>query len=337
MNKVLIQADANSKMGVGHVMRCVALAQYLKEQNVYVRFLSEIENPNLAQYLKDQKFDIHLIPYGSVGGDQKFELLLKEIVDGFDWVISDYYRFGEIHHKKISEMNVKLLVISDAPPYSKYADLVLNHALQESSSSRRLLLGTQYALIRQELIETQKDKKRGSQNLLVTLGGGLHSAVLEKIIKSIHLITQFKLKVKIISGFSPELKNMDIRRATHEIEYSTNPLEIHKLYDWADLSISAGGGTSWELCFFGIVGLIGILAENQIPIVQQLNQNGVFKSVGWYRDQSETSLARELNKFLSDAALIPQMRSRAQGLVDGKGPQRIFEAMKKVQRVKLKT
>ena len=336
MKKVLFRADANSKIGVGHVMRCVALAQYLASQNVLVRFLTVTDSERLSQYLSSQKFETRVIN-STPKNDENVQIILKELRQGFDWVILDSYDFGENHHRKISEANIRLLVLEDNPPYSQCADLVLNHALQdnEESSDSRFLFGTHYALIRQELIQAEKRGEKGQQNIIITLGGAAFPDLYKKIIRSIGLITEFKLKIKLLHGFSIDSEVVPIDFADHQIEYCEPTPDVGSIFNWADLSISAAGGTSWELCFFGVVGIVGLVADNQVQIARNLDRKGIFKSVGSYQDCSEQKLADELKRLLSNPALVKSMRSKARELVDGKGPERIFQAMQNRERLKM--
>ena len=331
MKKVLFRADANSKMGVGHVMRSVALAQYLTRQNIQVRFLTITESDAIRGYLKNQKFETVFLEIKD--SEESFKDILNQLNQGFDWLVLDNYNFAERHHKKAKETNVRLMVISDTPPYSQSADLVLNHALQDRnfrSSDARYLFGTQYALIRQELTTSAKRERKGKQNLLVTLGGGSFPDLLEKIIRALNLFVDLNLNVKVLYGFSVDQKSIQIE-THHKIDFLSQSLEIREYLDWADLCISAAGGTSWELCFFGVTGIIGVVADNQANIARNLDQQGIFKSVGNYRNCSEVNLAAELKKLLTNESLIDQMRSRARKLVDGKGPERIFQAMCKAE------
>ncbi len=335
MKKVLIRADASPSIGFGHVMRSVALAQYLSHQHIDVQFLTVTNDKYLSAYLKKQNFKTRFISHLPKNSDENVKMILDELNDDFDWLILDSYEFKEKDHQKILQTNTHLLVLQDNPPYSQCADLVLNHALQEKDEliNGRFLFGTKYALIRQELFQNVVRGKKRNRNILVTLGGGVFPELYKKIICSINLIPDFKLQVKILRG-SVDTEEIQTN-SYHQIEILTPTLEMSPILNWADVSISASGGTSWELCFFGVIGIIGIVADNQIQIARNLDQHGIFKSIGKYQDCSEEMLAKELKKLLSNLDLIEQMRSKARELVDGKGPERIFQAMQNTERTKM--
>jgi len=329
INRVLIRADSSSQLGAGHVMRSVALAQYLSHQNIQVKFLTFTKSKDLSEYLKKQKFEIEFVLKPTKNVNESREIIVRQLKTGFDWLILDDYELGEADHL-LFRTHAKLLVISDVSPYTKQADIVMNHALTDSnekSNKPLYLFGTQYALIRQELIHSNKREKKSNQNILITLGGSPFPELLNQILSAINLISDRILHVKVLSNLMGQRIARYKISGRHKIEYSSPSFDMQNLLNWADVSISAAGGTSWELCYFGVTGIIGIVADNQIQIAKNLNEHGIFKSVGWYKDCPPDRLAGELNQLLNNPDLLFQMRTKAKQLIDGKGPERIFKAM----------
>ena len=57
-NTLLIRADANTRIGTGHLMRCLALAQAWKDSDGGVIFITDCESAGLLQRLSDEGFQI---------------------------------------------------------------------------------------------------------------------------------------------------------------------------------------------------------------------------------------------------------------------------------------
>jgi spore coat polysaccharide biosynthesis predicted glycosyltransferase SpsG len=216
----------------------------------------------------------------------------------------------------------------------------LNHGLQAShfkydgTNVHCLLAGTKYALIRQELIQGREVSQKGYKNLLVTLGGSDQEVLVQKVVDAVGLVKRSNLQVKILGSFSGSLaKKLRLVRldSRKNIEICEPQLDLSNLYRWADLAVSAGGGTLWELCFYGVVGMVGVLSENQEAIAEALEEAGIFKSVGWYRSASSEKIADTLESLITHPEWVESTRQKALRLVDGKGAERVYEAMKRVE------
>ena len=59
------------------------------------------------------------------------------------------------------------------------------------------------------------------------------------------------------------------------------------LMNWADLAITAGGSTSWELAFMGVPNLIINFAKNQVSNSEQLHDSGLAMNLGDYKRISD--------------------------------------------------
>ncbi len=86
---------------------------------------------------------------------------------GASWVQADGYDFDSSFQQALKESGIGLLLVDDMALYEHYhADIVLNQNLRGNETSyahretfTRLLLGTQYALIRKELMSWKKHKR----------------------------------------------------------------------------------------------------------------------------------------------------------------------------------
>ena len=156
--KLIVRADASTKIGTGHVMRCLALAQCWQEQGGTVIFIMTNSTPALEVRLKSEKIEIvHLLAEsGSVKDAQETAIFAKKL--NVDWVVIDGYQFQEDYQKTFQNYHLKTLFIDDYG-HSKYycSDIVLNQNINADESLyqnreiyTKLLLGSSYTLLRQE-------------------------------------------------------------------------------------------------------------------------------------------------------------------------------------------
>jgi len=103
----------------------------------------------------------------------------------------------------------------------------------------------------------------------------------------------------------------------------TDVTDMSDLMAWADVSISAGGSTCWELSLMGLPSLILIISENQRANVEALEMVGLGVNLGWHRDLSIDRLGSQLRQLMLNLNLRSRMSKQGPELVDGAGGRRV--------------
>ena len=60
--KILIRCDSSLRIGTGHVMRCLSLAQKLHMNGYSIVFACRILNGNIIRTIEERQFKVHLLP-----------------------------------------------------------------------------------------------------------------------------------------------------------------------------------------------------------------------------------------------------------------------------------
>lgn len=97
-----------------------------------------------------------------------------------------------------------------------------------------------------------------------------------------------------------------------------------ELMAWADVAISAGGSTCWEIAFMGLPNIILILADHQRPIAEQLGKRGVALNLGWHETVSSADILQAITSLLVTEKPRVDMARRGKELVDGEGCARVL-------------
>jgi spore coat polysaccharide biosynthesis predicted glycosyltransferase SpsG len=95
-----------------------------------------------------------------------------------------------------------------------------------------------------------------------------------------------------------------------------------ELMAWADVAVSAGGSTLWELAYMGLPALVLVLADNQLPASRALDAAGIAQ---WLRAPAD--LPGALAALLPDQARRQAMSDAARRMVDGRGVARVLEQL----------
>jgi UDP-2,4-diacetamido-2,4,6-trideoxy-beta-L-altropyranose hydrolase len=328
-------------------MRCLALAQAWKDAGGEVTFITACQSEGLLQQLKEEGFDLHTLafPHPDPGDWHYTKDILATHPDA--WVVLDGYHFDESYQQRVKEVGHRLLVIDDMAHLKHYyADVVLNqnlHAEQLHYSGEphtRLLLGTRYALLRREFLAWRGWKReipQAARRVLVTLGGGDPENHTLKVIQALQEVDVPDLEAIVVVGASnphADVLEAASRQSRVPIRLVRNARNMPELMANADVAVTGGGISSWELAFMGLPSLILAWADSQYPIARALDAAGVAQELRSHRDRNmpATDMGRILVWLLQEAEVRAEMARRGQQLVDGQGAQRVLESLKEENR-----
>ncbi|MDB9512764.1 UDP-2,4-diacetamido-2,4,6-trideoxy-beta-L-altropyranose hydrolase [Kamptonema animale CS-326] len=338
---LIIRADASTQIGTGHVMRCLALAQPRQDTQGQPIFIMANPIPALEKRLKSEGMKVlHLaVEPGSLADAKETAALAHQF--NASWVVVDGYQFGSEYQKTLKNSGLRLLFIDDyghAEHY--YADFVLNQNIsadrqwyQHREPYSQLLLSTRYALLRREFWPWQKWQRTVppvAKKVLVTLGGADPDNVTLKIIQALQLVEVEELEAVVVAGSSnPHYESLEIavQSSRFPIRLQRNITNMPELMAWADVAISAGGSTCWELAFMGLPSILLILAENQKAIAPELDRQGVIINLSWHQDVTIEQIGLALQELIGDRPKRETMSKKGRELVDGNGARRVVSEM----------
>ena len=125
MKNILLRADANIDIGIGHVMRCIALGQMLRKNGYKIHFLTKTNSNNILKRIINENFILELIEYHEyLEGDA---IKTKNYAKGnnITWVITDGYIFNTFYQEIIKDSNLKLCCIDDIAVYHYVSDIII--------------------------------------------------------------------------------------------------------------------------------------------------------------------------------------------------------------------
>jgi len=339
--KLLVRADASSSIGVGHVMRCLALAQAWQEAGGSALFAMAEGAEALGERLAAEGMAVRplQVEAGSVE-DARQTLALAEREQA-DWLALDGYRFDAEYQRRLTQGHSRLLMLDDFGQASHYcADLVLNqnaHADAAFYPSREatteLLLGLDYALLRREFRHhppQAKDPSQPARHLLLTLGGGDPDNLTGRVIEELSGIDLPGLEtIAVVGASNPHRPRLEaLRRASdRQLQLRSNVADMNELYAWADLAVTGGGSTLWELAHLGVPAVTLILAENQEPSSHRLDRMGAVRCLGEPRQLDPGAIAVAVARLCADPQQRRRLAERGRQLVDGQGAPRVVRRM----------
>lgn len=344
---LLIRADASSQIGSGHVMRCLALGQAWRAEGRRVQFLTHCETESLGHRLVSYGFEV--IPVDRQHPDPAdLDLTLSHLQQLTDreaerpWLILDGYHFDSAYQQAVRLASYRLLVIDDTAHLPEYhADVLLNQNIHapglayRSGPDTRLLLGTRYVLLRQEFLRWsgfRRETPEVAHKILVTLGGGDQKNIALRVIQALQRLETDGLEaVIVIGGSNVHADNLQetIYRSPGKLRFRLvqDAANMPELMAWADVAISAGGSTCWELAFMGVPSVVIVLSDNQLGVAQGLEWAGIAVNLGWFSDVGERQILTALTGLLGESERRRRVSAAGRMLVDGAGASRVIHEL----------
>jgi UDP-2,4-diacetamido-2,4,6-trideoxy-beta-L-altropyranose hydrolase len=338
---LLIRADASAEIGVGHVMRCVALAQAWQDAGARVVFALAAGGAEIEKRLRSQGFEVIGISASPGSADDAGQTAKLSMRCEARWLVLDGYHFSGDYRERVKGSTSSLLLMDDHGEFAPYnCDIVLNTNPYASDAmypkhegQTRFLLGSRYALLRREFLERQIQQvyvPEKVSRLLVTFGGADPHNVTLQVVEALQELDDPQLDVVVVVGASnPHRASLEaaLKRSSRAAQLLSNVDNMPELMDRAELAISAGGGTCYELAFMKVPMFLITMASNHERTVEAYGRAKAALAAGWFDGLGRESLTAALRGLICDSKLRGELIENARQLVDGRGAQRVVEIM----------
>ena len=345
MDPLVIRADANTQIGTGHVMRCLALAQAWQDKGGEAVFVTAFSMPEgIRARLANEGFNViqlDSVPGSLTDAEQTAQLAHQAKAQ---WLVVDGYHFGSEYQKMIKDNHLKLMVVDDyghAKHY--YADIVLNqniHADESFYSNREpyshLLLGIKHLLLRREFWSWHEQKARIpaiAKKILVTMGGSNPDNFTYRIMTALSYLNIENLEVFVVIGSGNPHKQM-LKNVCKNLIIPTklfvNVSNMPELMASVNLAISAGGSTIWELAFMGVPTIGCARAKQEEMLLRTTAQMGITINFGVDQNLGPEEIGSEVIDLAHNRCLRTEMCQIGQVTVDGYGSERVINKLLEV-------
>ena len=340
MPRFLFRLDVSPTVGTGHLRRCLTLAGELTECASEVFFLCRSEAFDVSEYITPIVKDWVACDWSLTPEEDARELIRYCRTNRIDSVIIDHYRADQTYQKILYESGIRWLQFDGAARYPIWADWVLNMSPAASEElykklkprkDTRFLLGPRYALLRKEFQQQRfRMKKSGPvKRILLTFGGGDDRGAMLFCLEAIQFLGEDVERVVLLSSMNPRKEDIFTwcREGRDNVRIVMDAEETVPYMTSADLAITAGGMTVFEMAALGIPVLILQIAGNQVPITRAWQQCGYGVDLGHLDQLHQENVQQEMISLMLDAERRQAMSTAGQTIVDGEGARRVARAL----------
>ena len=350
---IYIRADANPNIGMGHIMRCLSIADaFTSAENSVCFVLADDTVQSLVQSRGYETIILHS-DYRAMDAELSFwpyATIKLVIVDSY-FVTANYLRSLQ---NRMKESGGKLIYLDDVYAFPYPVDVLINYNAYASQSSYidlyrdstvpQLILGPTYAPLRSMFRNIPKRmQKEQVKNILISTGGSdelhLALALLQGIMSKEARGIEYHFLLGAMNADKEKIKKLS--KGRDNIVLHENVTDMKSLIESVDLAISAAGSTLYEISACGVPLITYSLADNQIPGAEAFEKLGLAVNVGDLRDPESIDPALVMSGTLSSDAAERilaaaedlsndyerrvSMGTRMQELIDGYGGDRTVQ------------
>lgn len=321
-----VRADASAKLGLGHAMRCLALAQgWIDAGGTAVLFSQDPPEPIVARWVAEGVTVMSPDQYRS------------SALPSADWMVMDGPHLSvDADFPRASS----ILMIDDDGRRDRYTcDLLLNQnpsaepALYAGKTDARLLLGPAHALLRRD-IRAWRGWRRPiapvANSLLITFGGSDPGCHTERALDAVALLPRdLDLAVRVlVGGGNPRLAELRDRAARlSRVEVIHDAQDVGALIRQSDMVLSAAGSTLWELAVMATPMVIGAAVPVEHRPAQAMAARDAAVDLGPLERVSPETMSACLLELARNPTRRTALSVAARAVVDGNGIDRVLDAM----------
>jgi len=325
--KVLFRVDADAKIGIGHLWRCLALAEELRRKGTDVFFLTR--RMLGKKLLRKSGFKTVF-----VAGRRISPAYVKAIEKiSADVVVIDL-RYSASYQTEVDflfENSVFLVHIDDYAPKKAFfcGDVIVNgqsfakDLTYNIGKNTKLLLGPKYMLLRPCFQKKKDEVSNCVEKVLIMMGGADVQNLTPFVVRTVAPLFKSK-EVTIVVGDPSKKEKIKktVTACSMEARMVLNPSNIQEIMKWADLAISSGGMTANELSALGVPTVVVSQNSDEDANSRKLAERGAVLRAGVGRSGVH-ALRKTLTRLMRNYALRKKISDKGKQLFDGKGCQRV--------------
>jgi len=342
---VVFRCSVSATVGVGHLMRCREMARYLQGFGIASAIIGPPESMKTA--VDNGLFQIwkSVEDRGTSKEDAARVVALCEVMKTRLAVMDDY-RIDPPYQQILRKAGLRWMQQFDASkPWPFLCDILVNASpyerraqyLQwlENPNKTVTLFGPEYGVLRPAFNALSVGQNgRAVRRILVAFGGGDDRGAIDTVLDA--LAGKIAAKLIIISGQgNPRRAGIAQRVAdlpADQAEFLVAPDDMAGVMASCDLAIIGGGTMSYEAAICGLPTVFIGLAPNQERPCQGWNDLTGAPYLGRVGEVDPQVIYDTVSALINDDQTRRDMAARGRKLVDGRGTERLVNAVLELER-----
>ncbi len=344
MQEVIIRTNFNKNVGLGHLYRCIKLANELKK---YYKITFAIDKKSKISK-KIIKFKIIELYKGSTFKNQLGDAnLLKRKIEkkNIKFIIVDDYRL-DFNWEKFFFTKYQLIVFDDLNKKKHKCHFIIDAKWNSENTQNRYLnlvpkncnklLGPKYAMINPIL-----NKRKKKENIFFYFGGAGDLSKFYKLILQFCIMNQvFKKKFNVDLVIGPMAYNYSriksLKKRFKFLNIVSNKFDLSIYLERCKFAFSNSSSIIYDLNYLNIPACLFSNSENQKNNISDLEDLGFYINIDLNKFLNSNKIQLLFLSLLKNLNRIKKLTNNKKILIDSRGVKRIVGILNNNKRIVIK-
>jgi spore coat polysaccharide biosynthesis predicted glycosyltransferase SpsG len=319
---------------MGHVVRCHALAECLRERGASVCFVTA---PGAAEtWLRGRGVAVEALAVEAGTPEDAAALKRTASPHGTDVIVTDGYAFRTEYLASLAAIGMPLVSIDDLAAWPFPSALVVNGGLgaehfdYDTPAGAVVLKGPQFLLLRSAFRAREGIGPRSFPPIarrVLACFGGADPLDWTRLVLEVWARTPGRPGLDLVAG--PAYRDLDALRERAAplgaiVHHDLEAVELAALMAQSDLAIASCGMVAGELLALGVPALFGVASEDQSGNADTVRTTGSGRVVEPF---DTDALGKALVELVADPRAREALSRAGTALVDGRGAERVADAI----------
>jgi spore coat polysaccharide biosynthesis predicted glycosyltransferase SpsG len=317
--KIVFRCDSNNEIGLGHLVRCLAVANKLEVNNIFFATDRDVSN-----FYINNDFKIFLKELDE--DENKFLLRMSNELNPDIIILDSKYPYKRHVLQRLKKNSLKILILDNiCEGLIECDEIIFPNAhfnldrlkdILTPDQINQVRTGPKYIILREEIIDLKDklSKKHEGIRIGVTTGGSDPEGVILKLanlLREINIEQNVYLLYGDLYKFKNKLYSLDLPKNIYILPYSLGCLKE------LDIVICTFGITAYEMIYLELPIITVSHNKHNTRCAKILESRYTpIENLGYYQDTTPNQLSNALNRILNN-------KTTSKPFIDGSGTLRV--------------
>jgi len=327
---IIIRCDGSHRIGLGHVVRCLTLAQKLTAKYTFKVYFAVRFDTLAIEMIAAKGYEI-ISPNTEIDFDYENWLLESLLLVNSKTLILDSrdgLTFENVQN--IKRQGVYVASIDDIEDKRRACDAVFYPPIPQAktfdwnSFTGNIYWGWEYVILRDQFIQKLVKLENKTLRLLVSMGGTDPKNLTGKIVKIIvESNLDYFVDVLIGNGYKQKDELLSLCKNNKTITIFQNYSNVAEIMGKADIAIISFGVTAYEIAALGVPAIYVCLFSEQMDSASTFVNGGFAINLGEYQNVSDRDILESLKEVIQKPEKWMIMREKLSHLAIKDGAKNI--------------